>query len=100
MALAPRQHCEAPVFTVRCKSRLETRSLSRGDRMQMRARRNASLLLFVAAFAFAAAGRVNAQSSFAPYYGKNLIHYDKFDWHIYKTDHFEIYYYPENEQHL
>ena len=36
----------------------------------------------------------------APYYGKNRIHYDKFEWHIYKTDHFEIYYYPENERHL
>jgi len=45
-------------------------------------------------------GQVNAQSTFAPYYGKNLIHYDKFDWHIYKTDHFEIYYYPAIEQHL
>jgi len=45
-------------------------------------------------------GQANAQNQFAPYYGKNMIHYDKFDWHIYKTDHFEIYYYPENEQHL
>ena len=43
---------------------------------------------------------VNPQSQFAPYYGKNEIHYDKFDWFIYKTDHFEIYYYPENEPHL
>ena len=33
-------------------------------------------------------------------YGKNNIHYDKFDWHIYTTDHFEIFYYPELEQHL
>jgi hypothetical protein len=43
---------------------------------------------------------VHAQSQMAPYYGKNQIHYDKFEWHIYKTDHFEIYYYPENERHL
>jgi hypothetical protein len=43
---------------------------------------------------------VNAQSQFAPYYGKNQIHYDKFDWFVYKTDHFEIYYYSENEPHL
>src|SRR5262245_56170398 len=43
---------------------------------------------------------VLSQSNFAPYYGKNQIHYDTFDWHIYKTDHFEIYYYPANEQHL
>jgi len=68
--------------------------------MRMRATRSASLLLFIAIFALSAAGQANAQSTFAPYYGKNLIHYDKFDWHIYKTDHFEIYFYPENEQHL
>ena len=35
-----------------------------------------------------------------PYFGKNNIHYDNFEWHIYTTDHFEIYYYPEIEQHL
>src|SRR2546430_7379402 len=41
-----------------------------------------------------------AQVPYVPYYGKNLIHYDKFEWHIYKTDHFEIYYYPDTERHL
>lgn len=41
-----------------------------------------------------------AQTPFVPYYGKNRIRYDTFDWHIYETDHFEIYYYPEIEQHL
>ena len=25
-----------------------------------------------------------------PYKRKNQIHYDKFEWHIYKNDHFEI----------
>jgi len=62
--------------------------------------RSAPACLFVAAMVVASAGVLNAQSTFAPYYGKNLIHYDRFDWHIYKTDHFEIYYYPETEQHL
>ena len=38
--------------------------------------------------------------SLVPYFGKNSIHYDTFEWHIYTTDHFEIYYYPEIEQHL
>ena len=38
--------------------------------------------------------------SLVPYYGKNQIRYDNFQWHIYTTDHFEIYYYPETEQHL
>ena len=35
-----------------------------------------------------------------PYFGKNQVRYDRFDWHIYKTDHFEIFYYPALEQHL
>ncbi len=35
-----------------------------------------------------------------PYFGKNNPHYDKFEWHIYTTDHFEIYYYPALEPHL
>ncbi|MEQ1868783.1 MAG: hypothetical protein ABL961_02050 [Vicinamibacterales bacterium] len=48
----------------------------------------------------AAADISSAQTSFAPYYGKNNIHYDNFDWHVYTTDHFEIYYYPEIERHL
>jgi len=43
---------------------------------------------------------VSAQTAFIPYYGKNQIRYDRFDWHTYKTDHFEIYYYPEIEPHL
>ena len=42
-----------------------------------------------------------AQSNqFNPYYGKNLVKYDDFEWHIYETDHFEIFYYPELEEHL
>ena len=68
--------------------------------MRMRVPRSASVLLFAVVLAVGAAGELSAQSSFAPYYGKNLIHYDKFDWHIYKTDHFEIYYYPANEPQL
>jgi hypothetical protein len=41
-----------------------------------------------------------AQTPYVPYYGKNRIRYDDFKWKIYATDHFEIYYYPEIEQHL
>lgn len=43
---------------------------------------------------------VSAQTAFVPYFGKNQIRYDKFDWLIYTTEHFEIYYYPEIEPHL
>jgi hypothetical protein len=46
------------------------------------------------------AGTAAAQTPFVPYFFKNNIHYDKFDWFIYTTEHFEIYYYPELEHHL
>ena len=37
-----------------------------------------------------------AQTPYVPYFGKNRIQYDNFRWHIYTTDHFEIYYYPRS----
>jgi WD40 repeat protein len=43
---------------------------------------------------------VEAQTQYIPYFGKNQIRYDNFDWHTYQTEHFEIYYYPEIEPHL
>jgi hypothetical protein len=43
---------------------------------------------------------IRAQTPFVPYFGKNRVHRNRFDWHIYKTDHFDIYYYPELEKHL
>ncbi len=30
-------------------------------------------------------------------FGKNKIAYAKFDWHIYRSPHFDVYYYPEEE---
>src|SRR3982751_4065383 len=42
----------------------------------------------------------SAQTPFVPYFNKNRIKYDHFNWHTYTTDHFEIYYYPEIELHL
>ncbi len=44
--------------------------------------------------------RVRAQTPFVPYFMKNDVRYDKFDWHIYTTDHFKIYFYPSIEPHL
>jgi len=59
------------------------------------------VVLAVAALAtLGSAGVAAAQTPFYPYFNKNNIHYDRFDWHIYTTDHFEIYYYPELERHL
>ena len=50
------------------------------------------------ALALLAAAPVHAQ--FFPYYGKNKVVYDNFNWRVYKSPHFEVYYYPEFEQHL
>ncbi|HEV8336228.1 MAG TPA: hypothetical protein VGR67_07430 [Candidatus Polarisedimenticolia bacterium] len=33
-------------------------------------------------------------------FGKNKIAYDRFDWHVYKAPHFDVYYYPEEEGQL
>ena len=55
----------------------------------------------VAALALALlASAADAQYGYIPYYGKNKVKYDDFAWRIYKSPHFEIYYYPEFEQHL
>jgi len=43
---------------------------------------------------------VDAQTPFVPYYGKNRVRYRPFTWYIYKTDHFDIFYYPDLEEHL
>jgi Tol biopolymer transport system component len=43
---------------------------------------------------------VAAQTPYVPYFGKNQVRYDKFEWYWYETDHFVIYYYPEIEPHL
>ena len=38
----------------------------------------------------------SAQVVYFPYYGKNKVLYTKFDWKIYKTDHFDIFYYADD----
>jgi len=55
-------------------------------------------LALAAAFTVSAASPAGAQ--FIPYFGKNKVKYDDFAWRIYKSPHFEVYYYPEFEQHL
>jgi hypothetical protein len=41
-----------------------------------------------------------AHAQFIPYFGKNKVKYDNFAWRVYRSPHFEVYYYPEFEQHL
>jgi hypothetical protein len=33
----------------------------------------------------------------AQYFGRNKVEYEKFDFKVMKTEHFDIYYYPEEE---
>src|SRR5512132_241419 len=56
--------------------------------------------LFVLGFVTSAVNDAYGQTGYIPYFGKNRIRYDNFRWKIYTTDHFEIYYYPEIEQHI
>jgi Tol biopolymer transport system component len=58
--------------------------------------RAALSLLMVATASVTAFG----QASFAPFYGKNKVKYDKLNWRVYRSPHFEVYYYPEFEQEL
>src|SRR5215471_14565272 len=62
--------------------------------------RSSTCACLVALFVAAMAGRAVAQTPFIPYFGKNNVHYDTFQWKIYPTDHFEIYFYPEVQPHL
>ncbi len=74
--------------------------MSRTDRRRTVHRRWA-VAGFACLLAVGWAAESMAQSNqYNPYYGKNLVKYDDFDWHIYETDHFEIFYYPELEEHL
>src|SRR4029078_6706460 len=59
-----------------------------------------SRLILIAAIMAGWTAIAAAQTPYVPYFGKNNIHYDTFNWEIYTTDHFEIYYYPEMKQHL
>ncbi len=53
-----------------------------------------SIILFVVALFFAAP----VQEAVAQYFGRNKVQYDDFDFRVLKTEHFDIYYYPEAEE--
>ena len=61
-------------------------------------RRLRSLLLPAVAALLALPGPASAQ--FIPYFGKNKVKYDNFAWRVYKSPHFEVFYYPEFEPRL
>jgi Tol biopolymer transport system component len=62
--------------------------------MQSMARRGATafaVALFL--FAFSSPAPLSAQ-----YFGRNKVQWEDFDWHVLKTEHFDIYYYPKEEK--
>lgn len=58
------------------------------------------LVFLVAVGLPAAVSSAAAQTPFVPYFGKNMVRYDKFDWQVYETEHFHIFYYPEVQPHI
>jgi hypothetical protein len=69
--------------------------------MRNRTRRGSRVSVVAALAAiFTFATTVAAQTPYIPYFGKNQVRYDNFEWYWYETDHFVIYYYPEIEPHL
>jgi Tol biopolymer transport system component len=57
-------------------------------------------LRFLSLWLIAMLAAPEAFAQYIPYFGKNKVNYDKFAWRVYKSPHFEVYYYPEFEQHL
>jgi len=55
--------------------------------------RNTRLLLCLSLI-FVLVGSASAQF----YFGKNKVHYTQFDWRVLKTEHFEVYFYAEEEE--
>jgi len=70
--------------------------------MRMRRLRIPSILAGVVAFVLTAGmpAPVDAQTPYVPYFGKNRVRYDNFNWQIYETDHFKIFFYEDVEPHL
>ena len=54
----------------------------------------ARIVLCCAALAAAVPSVATAQGG---YFGQNKVQYHKFDFKVLQTDHFDIYYYPEEE---
>src|SRR5262245_37898510 len=102
--MAEHNVCRRSASTVRSPQASRDR-LTSAPEVFMRTRVSPSPISFLVAALLALlvdgpAHVASAQTSMVPYFGKNNVHYDRFDWHIYTTDHFEIYYYPEIEKHL
>ena len=81
-------------------SRKPPPTLKREAYMQVANQRGILRLLLTLVILLTASPSVVAQNNLVPYYGKNQVRYDNFEWHIYTTDHFEIYYYPAIKEHL
>ena len=51
-----------------------------------------------AAVVFAVVAMFTATTAHAQYFGRNKVHYDRLDFRLLQTDHFDIYYYAEEEE--
>jgi hypothetical protein len=56
--------------------------------------------LFIFLFVLIGANLSFSQIVYFPYYGKNKVLYSDFDWKVYKTDHFDVFYYADDTRDL
>lgn len=55
-------------------------------------------LSFLLVWCLGAALVLPVQAQFGFHFGRNKIQYEDFDWHILKTEHFDVYFYPEMQE--
>ncbi len=63
-------------------------------------KRRAVVRILALATALAAAAGAAAPRAQFSYFGKNKVKYTDFEWHVYRSPHFDVYYYPEEEPFL
>ncbi len=64
----------------------------------MRTRREKNILRLLSAAAIAGASLSSAPLGAQGYYGQNQVQYQKFDWRIMRTEHFDVHYYPSEAE--
>ena len=56
------------------------------------------MVRYAAALVCLGAALFAAGSAEAQYFGRNKVHYDRLDFRVLQTEHFDVYYYPEEEE--
>src|SRR5687768_11988606 len=74
--------------SVDCGHPLRISKMQQGESMRTPQRNLLARLVLAICFLIPMAEVAGAQTAYVPYFGKNQIRYDNFDWHTYTTEHF------------